>query len=262
MTPHESALELEWVANGYSVRCLRLMPDVTITAFGTAEAACCPGHPDVDFLNMVHLLLPADAGRVPEIARHYRDAGVQPWLELMPAPDFGRLADELSAAGGRQIGFHVTHERAVPAPAPRALPAGVAIERLGADIGDFGRVMAVGHDVPAAAIEDALTRTPLHAGVEGASLYLATVDGMPAAAAVLCVSGEIAYLANAATMPPFRRRGCQTALIERRLADAAEAGCRRACVLTTWASQSHANVARAGFRTAYTKAVWRLTPPA
>jgi ribosomal protein S18 acetylase RimI-like enzyme len=94
--------------------------------------------------------------------------------------------------------------------------------------------------------------------VEGATLYLATVEGRPAAAGALFVHDGIGHLANASTMPGYRGLGCQTALIERRLQDAAAAGCSRASVVAMWDSQSHRNLARAGFRTVYTKAVWRF----
>src|SRR5438876_705387 len=57
------------------------------------------------------------------------------------------------------------------------------------------------------------------AQVDGWHLYLATVDGKPAAAAALTVGDGIGLLANAATMPAFRGRGCQAALIRRRIAD-------------------------------------------
>jgi GNAT superfamily N-acetyltransferase len=110
--------------------------------------------------------------------------------------------------------------------------------------------------------EDQLTKAvPLHvpmAAVEGATLYLATVGVRPAAAAALFVEHGIGHLANASTLPHFRGRGCQTALIERRLRDAAAAGCSRASVVAAWGSQSHRNLVKAGFRTAYTKAVWRF----
>jgi GNAT superfamily N-acetyltransferase len=134
------------------------------------------------------------------------------------------------------------------------------MELLGEDVDDFARVLPAGHGVPEAGLAEAIERTRRCAEIEGARLYLATVDGTAAAAAVLFLAGDVAYLANASTLEAHRRRGCQGALIGRRLADGAAAGCRRACTLTTWGSQSHANMARAGFRTAYTKAVWRLDP--
>jgi hypothetical protein len=261
MDAHAAALPLEWVASEFMLRWLRGMPDVSLGGFGRAQGACCPEHPGVDFLNTVHRLLPDEAEQVPAIADRYRAAGVQAWLELMPAPDFDRLATALDRAGGRQIGFLAVHERDLPAAPSGDLPAGVAIEPVGADLDDFARVLPEGHDVPEPDLGGASARTRHQAAIEGARLYLATVDGAPAAAAVLFVAGEVAYLANASTLARFRRRGCQGALIQRRLADAAEAGHRRICTITTWGSQSHANMARAGFRVAYTKAVWRLDRP-
>jgi len=256
--PHAAARELEWVSSEYLLRWLGRAQDSEITDFGAARAIRTPDHPDVDFLNTVHRLLPEDAGQVPRIAAHYAEAGIRPWLELMPAPDFGDLADALAAAGGRQVGFEAMSERDLPAPPPGARPPGVTVEEVAADLEDFVRVLPAGHDVPAEHMEGAIRRTRECAGIAGARLYLARVHEVPAAAAVLFLAPPIAYLASASTLELHRRRGCQTALIQRRLADAAGAGCTRAAVITQWGSQSHANLARAGFRGAYTKAVWRL----
>lgn len=256
--PHAAARDLEWVGSEYMLRWLGRAQDSEITGFGAARAVRTPGHPDVDFLNTVHRLLPEDVVHVPRIAAHYADAGIRPWLELMPAPGFGDLADALAGAGGRQAGFLAMSERDLPAPPAGALPPGVTVEEVASDLEDFVRVLPAGHDVPAEHLEDAIRRTRECAGIAGARLYLARVHRVPAAAAVLFLAPPIAYLANASTLPLHRRRGCQSALIQRRLADAAAAGCTRAAVITEWGSQSHANIARAGFRGAYTKAVWRL----
>jgi ribosomal protein S18 acetylase RimI-like enzyme len=266
MTPHEAAQRLDHVVTEYVLRWMRRLPDVTVTAFGRAEAIRTPGAPDVDFLNTVHRLEPRDADQVPAIVAHYREAGARPWFELLPDPEFGRLADALHDEGARHTSFFVVLERDLPAPAPGAMPAGVAIEEVGPTSEEFARVLPEGHGVPGEHLAGAVARTREQARIEGARRYVATVDGEPAAAAVLFAVDGIAYLANASTLERFRRRGCQGALIERRLADAAAAGLPRACVLTGWGSQSHANLARAGFRTACLKAVWELsestaTPP-
>jgi len=263
-TPHTTAQQLEWVGAEYMLRWLGRCGDSTVTAFGEARAVLTPDHANADFLNTVHRLLPDDDDQVPRIAAHYREAGVRPWFELMPAPGFDRLAGALAGVGGRHIGFLTMSERELPAPPPAPLPGGVAVYSVAAgspDVDTFARVLPVGHDVPDEHREGAIVRTRENAGVEGARLYLATVDGVPAAAAVLLVAGNVGYLANASTLPGYRRRGCQGALIQRRLADAAAASCERASILTVWDSQSHANAVRAGFRPAYTKAVWRVGEP-
>jgi hypothetical protein len=263
MTPHEAARRLEWTGGEYMLRWLAGMPDVSVTPFGEARAARTPDQPDVDFLNTVHRLLPGDAGQVPRIAAHYAEAGVVPWVELMPAPGFGDLARALREVDGRHVGYLNVFQRrltggALDLPEPPPDVTVEAIEGPGPAEDAFQRVLPAGHGVEDLA--GAVLRTRAVAGIDGATRYLARVDGQPAAAGVLFRLGDLGYLASAATLEPFRRRGCQAALIRRRLADAAAAGCTTACTLTDWASQSHANMARAGFTTAYTKAVWTLGP--
>jgi len=87
--------------------------------------------------------------------------------------------------------------------------------------------------------------------------FLARVDGAPAGGAMGTVMGEagIAALFGTATVPEFRGRGVQTALINRRLWEAARQGCEYAVVSTLPGSGSQRNMERRGFRVAYTKIV-------
>ncbi len=63
-------------------------------------------------------------------------------------------------------------------------------------------------------------------------VYLARRSGELAGGASLHLGERIAHLCGAATLPAHRRRGVQTALLARRLDDAARAGCTLA-VMTT-----------------------------
>jgi len=257
MTPHEAAMTLEWVTGEFMLRWLERVPGVTIERFGGAWGACAPDRPEVDFHNTVHRLLPDDLEEVPRIAELYSAAGVRPWLELMPAPGFERLATALREAGAHQVDFLGVFERELPKTPSKHEPA-IDILQPPPDIQEFSTVLLTGHGLSKDQLTNAVPLNTPMAAVEGARLYLATVDGRPAAAGALFVDNRIGHLANASTMPGFRGLGCQTALIERRLQDAAAAGCSRASVVAMWDSQSHRNLARAGFRTAYTKAVWRF----
>lgn len=93
--------------------------------------------------------------------------------------------------------------------------------------------------------------------------FLARVDGEPAGGAVGAIMQEagIAALFGTATLPEFRRRGVQTSLINRRLWEAAKAGCEYAVVSTLPGSGSQRNMERMGFRVAYTKLVMVRTWP-
>ena len=58
----------------------------------------------------------------------------------------------------------------------------------------------------------------------GWSLYLARLNGQPAAAATLYLKDGVGYLADATTGPAFRGGGLQSALLRRRICDAGAAG--------------------------------------
>ena len=79
----------------------------------------------------------------------------------------------------------------------------------------------------------------------------------PAAVALLHMQDQIATLVAAATVPQFRGRGCQTALLQQRIVDAADAGCTLLVTQTRVGTASQRNMERAGMRVAYTSTIWR-----
>lgn len=89
----------------------------------------------------------------------------------------------------------------------------------------------------------------------GVTSYLAFRDGAVAGGGSMRMSQGVAQLTGAATAPAHRRRGVQTALLAKRLADAARAGCDVAVVTTQPGSKSQQNVQRRGFHLLYTRAI-------
>ena len=71
----------------------------------------------------------------------------------------------------------------------------------------------------------------------------------------------VASFGGAGTLPEFRNRGVQRALLLARIALAAESGCDLAMVCTEPGSDSQRNAAHHGFRVAYTRIKWALDPP-
>jgi GNAT superfamily N-acetyltransferase len=255
---------LELAAEDFTIRRLdaaRRMPGnplgIRIERFGEVTAPARPSTPELDFVNRVTGLWPSDADRVEEIVRFYRELGLRPWFELPPSEGFEELAARLTSAGAAQIGFHAvlyglprTHEVATP---------GVVVRGVDArEIDRFSDVLLAGLDVPENVRAHEAVGFRLWPEEPGWRLYFAEIDATPAAAGVLSAHDRIGYLAIAGTLPDFRRRGCQTALVQRRLADAAESGCELVTTGATFASQSQRNLERAGLRVAYTKAVWRV----
>jgi GNAT superfamily N-acetyltransferase len=91
---------------------------------------------------------------------------------------------------------------------------------------------------------------------EGAIVFVAEVDGKPVACAAGLIIPEhrIVALFGAGTLPEFRRRGLQTALLRRRMEVARKAGCDHAVIVTLGGTTSMRNAERLGFRVAYSKA--------
>ncbi|MGA2831677.1 MAG: GNAT family N-acetyltransferase [Terracidiphilus sp.] len=89
--------------------------------------------------------------------------------------------------------------------------------------------------------------------------FLAEIDGKPGAAGVLCLHEGVALFGGSATVPEFRRRGLQAALLEKRMEYALEQGCDLAMMVAEAGSNSQRNAERKGFRVAYTRLKWRLT---
>lgn len=88
--------------------------------------------------------------------------------------------------------------------------------------------------------------------------FLAELDRKPIAAGVLSITGDIALLAGASTIPSARRQGAQLALLEERLRYGASHGCTVAMMVTQPGSGSQRNAERHGFRIAYTRTKWQL----
>jgi len=92
-------------------------------------------------------------------------------------------------------------------------------------------------------------------------LAYATVNGNaePAAAGALSIHQGVALFIGATTLPEFRRRGLQSALLAARLRHAHALGCDLAMMAAEAGSESQRNAERNGFRIAYTRIKWKLT---
>ena len=112
---------------------------------------------------------------------------------------------------------------------------------------------------PRQAVEDAFAQS---AAVPGFRAYLARLHGMAAGGGCVRLGEGIAQLCGAATLPAFRRRGIQTALLRRRLRDARGVACDLGIMTAQPGSLSHFNAQRQGFSLLYARAVLVKPPPA
>jgi len=87
----------------------------------------------------------------------------------------------------------------------------------------------------------------------GAFFFIAEVDGVPAGGGMMSMHQGVATLGGTGTLPEFRNKGVQRALLLARIAEATKAGCDLAMVATGPGSGSQRNVERVGFRVVYTR---------
>lgn len=94
---------------------------------------------------------------------------------------------------------------------------------------------------------------------EDTTLYAATIDGKVAGTAAMAIietkRGFVAHMYVDSTLPEYRGRGVQLALLRARLADAKKRGVEVASVAARPSSGSCRNIERVEFSLAYTK-VW------
>lgn len=101
----------------------------------------------------------------------------------------------------------------------------------------------------------------LSARTRGFRCFAAEVDGVLIATAGIAIHQRVGLLAGASTVPEFRGRGAQSALLAARLAYARGQGCDLAMIVTASESTSQANAERAGFAAAYGRTKFSKTPP-
>jgi hypothetical protein len=233
---------------------------VEIKRFGDdLVATAATNVPEVQWMQHVTGLSPADVALVPKIAAWYHAKLIRPRYEVPPYPAFEPLAAALVDVGARQTGFiDVLWSRSAPQDdAPDGVPVRV-VEPGGEDAQRFARVLLGGHEVPDGTFINHWAAVAQWPAEPEWWCYLAEVDGEPVGAAALIVTDGIGYLANAATLPAGREQGAQQALIDRRLRDAAAAGCELFLTMAGPGSVSHRNLERAGLGVAYTKVVWTV----
>lgn len=227
---------------------------------------------------------PIDTAVWATIEAVHAQRGIPVQVELSTLAD-PAVASALTARGYRLAGFENILGLAIGDGAPDlpTAPAGIEVSvvrgAIAEDVADavsagnaprqavpgWGRILTTGFQHPdvidgPASHESfdqaALERTfAFFAGVPGVTRVIATIAGEPAGGASMFMHNDVALLCGAATLPAFRRRGVQSALLLWRLAMARNADCRIAVVTTQPGSKSQQNVQQLGFDLLYSRAI-------
>ncbi|MEI5101052.1 GNAT family N-acetyltransferase [Streptomyces sp. PmtG] len=207
--------------------------------------------------------VPADDA-LDAVERAFAARGVAVQVELAHLGD-PAVGEALTARGYRLVGFENVLGRALRELPEQVAPPGIEV-RVSVDsefdqwldtvVGGFAHPDTQGvashEEFPRDVLERAVRDLTAAAGMRR---YVALVDGQVAGAASMRVAQGIAQLTGAATLPAYRRRGVQSALLAARLAEASARGCELAVVTTQPASKSQRNTQRRGFTPLYTRAV-------
>jgi hypothetical protein len=230
--------------------------------FGPVQATVTRDLPEVRTLN---LLLGADAalaapeGFLEEAIEWAREQEATAFALLSPGFPGTEAAEKTLAAAGFER--TINWMRFVRDAHPPRFKVAADVEVVAIDASDtdspFGTIAALGFGLSAWA---ASLLAPLP-GLPAWRCYLALVDGKPQGCAAMLLDGEVAEFGVAATLEGGRRRGCQLALLGRRIEDAAAAGARTLFVETGErvpgrTSTSYGNILRAGFEEAYLCQGW------
>ncbi len=134
------------------------------------------------------------------------------------------------------------------------IPDGASVEQLSSEEKSlFGETLNVGFGLAPEHVRGHVFASSL--GKPGWLHYLARVDGQPACASVLYVTGDVAQLFVTTTVPAYRSRGLQTYMIRRRLLEGSKQGCNLAICQTVVDNSSPRNMARQGFQMLYKRRI-------
>lgn len=237
---------------------------IELETFGPVQASVVADLPDAQMMNLV---LGADEHNAVEEG-HLDDA--IDWVESFEVDYYVPLTpgalgtpsaeDWLNRSGFRRASDWIRFVRGV-SPPETTQPVGIEVFELEEDEGEgMSAIVAAGFGLPLWA-GTLFFDLP---GREGWRCYVAVIDGVSQACGAMFVHDGVAALGIAATLEPARGRGCQTALLRRRILDATTEGCHTIFVeagerMPDPRAISYRNIIRAGFKAAYLRPNWQ--PP-
>jgi GNAT superfamily N-acetyltransferase len=189
---------------------------------------------------------------VRETIDFYERLGLEPSLEVGAWVE-GELLNELAQAGFVTTEFRSVYVRSVDEP-PEVVPA--HIEQVSPETAE-ARKAIVAHPAQPGTPERQVSDdyNDATASLDGLTHFVARVDGTVAACGTVTVQAGVAHFMGGVTLPRYRRRGLQSALLVERLRRAAAQGCDVATVTALPGSQSAANLERLGFELLYTQSI-------
>ena len=195
-----------------------------------------------------------------KIEDFFKECNAPVFHEVSPLAGL-ELVALLNERGYRPMEFTSVMYRAINRKADPASPRNenIRVRAIAENEGElWAQVTAQGWSHLPELSEYLLELAPMSAKREDSVSFLAELEEQPIASAAMSLSGGVALLAGACTIPAARKQGAQLALLDYRLRYAAEQGCNLAMICAQPGSASQRNAERHGFRIAYTRIKWQL----
>jgi GNAT superfamily N-acetyltransferase len=230
---------------------------IELRQYGMASAFLIKAWPDFWYGNKVLGLESASIEHLPAIHDFFHSRGLSFRFEIRPGKLTRQLGQRLHRLGFCQMSFN-TALYGRPTLSREQTRSAVTVRAVAPTEYDlFLDVYQAGFELPPLQAEE---RRAARAWLEHAHtnlhLCFALIEGMRAGVGVLYANGRVGLLADAATLPEFRRRGCHQALLTHRITEAAGADCDLLTSFVEFGSASHRHLEQAGLRVAYTKSIW------
>ncbi|HDR8024319.1 GNAT family N-acetyltransferase [Bacillus cereus group sp. Bce018] len=191
-----------------------------------------------------------------EIISYYQSLQIPCRFEITPAQGTAELFQYLSQKGFYQSSFR-TALYSIPREDPSLLPANISVRQLKEnEFHIFADIYVRGFNMPSFTKDGVRQNNEILYNKPGWHFFIAEFQNTPASIGVLYINNGVASLAASATLPEFQRKGCHTALIQKRIETAIEFNCKLIVGQARFGSSSQNNMERAHMKIAYTKSIW------
>lgn len=203
----------------------------------------------------------ADGASVAAVLRHYAELEAEARIEVAEGivpPAAIRLLRRHGFRQEREA--HVVHVRTAPRPPQVRAVRGLVIDTVRQrDVRRFGKLARAGfeEDGERGAFVERSTAAVLRRATPGRFIgYIGRIDGDAAATGIVCLTPGVGGLYSDTTLPEFRGRGVQPAMIRSRIERGLRRGRRIFTARTEGANASARNYQQTGFVPLYRATFW------
>ncbi|WP_438350522.1 GNAT family N-acetyltransferase [Paenibacillus sp. FA6] len=229
---------------------------VEIKKFGHATASYIKTMP-WGLFNAVKGITTEDIDHVEEIVEFYRVRKRIFQLEIDPIHSSPQLLHKCAELGLYQHSFHSVLYGLPSTELPIA-PSNIRIIEVvnEQEFDEYAEIHCIGSGMSIADKPHFVNNNIGLLNRPGWKIYLAYLNDIPAAVAVMHLNNETTSLTLATTVPQYRQQGLQTALLHKRMHEAYKGNCDLVVAQAGFGSTSQHNMERIGLQMAWTRAIW------